>query len=48
MRSAKRIRSSPKAISMAVQSAWLLCERLIGAPCAAACRRTIAREYEAA
>ena len=35
-------------ISMAVQSAWLLCERLIGAPSAGACRRTIAREYEAA
>ena len=35
-------------ITMAVQSAWLLCERLIAAPSAAASRPAIARGYEAA
>jgi flavin-dependent dehydrogenase len=36
-------------ISMAIQSAWLLCERLIGAPRAAtkACWNEIGRDYEA-
>jgi flavin-dependent dehydrogenase len=37
-------------ISMAIQSAWLLCERLIGAPRAAtrAAWSTIGRDYEKA
>jgi flavin-dependent dehydrogenase len=37
-------------ISMAIQSAWLLCERLTAAPTAAsnACWNAIARDYEAA
>lgn len=35
-------------ISMAVQSAWILCDRLCGASPAAARRREIARAYEAA